>query len=208
MNDDFVLTRLSMLETRLHLTRGDVRPRRSAHESMAVLVIPRSGPLRAPLLMVMTRWSARTAPHSGADTHVVARFDDFGDRYRREVADVLVGRATRPSCAPEARLRRVLDHYPGCALAVGTESGGCRAALRDGRTVLCSGTLEPLESWPAIFGSFLYGWLSDELELEALTDAVVIFGALSDDGPATGLEVAGRVEITLSPGAAVKGVAS
>ncbi|HEX2316203.1 MAG TPA: hypothetical protein VHJ17_20855 [Thermomonospora sp.] len=184
MPDGLVLTRLHRLRRPLCLTRGH------AGGDPAVLVIPRGGRLREPRLAVVTAlcpWAS-----AGGNAHVVARFDDFADRDRRELADVLVGQATRPSRSPAERTLRVLAHYPGCAVAVGRSPSGCLAALRDGPLVGISGPVAP--PWPAVYGSFLHCWTTEGLALDDLARAVVIVGRLPVDGPPA-LAVAGRARL-------------
>lgn len=182
---------------------GATVPRRS---SPAILVIPREEPLREPHLMLFPR----TRHHRGmppgvqvfAGTHIVAGLDDLVDREWREVADVLV-RSRRSRIAPVGGVSRVLDRYPGCEIAVGRRWHGCLAGLRDGRLAAITEVgVSPgrADLWPAVYGSFLYGWRAARLPFEGLTTASVIVGRYTGSSADRlgSLDVAGRAQIRLA----------
>ncbi|QFG26503.1 hypothetical protein [Actinomadura sp. WMMB 499] len=206
MHEDFVITRLCRLGRVLGLAR---EPRPGG--TPAVLVIPRGGRLRAPRLVLFGGPGA-PAPHvpgspAAADAHTVAHLDAPAAAARRESADVLVGRALRPPFGT-GRLRRVLERYPGCGVAVAAGRGGPAAALRGGGTVRACGSAA---SWPCAegpvgagpFGSLLFAWTSAGLTVADLAGAVVIAGTLgaSDRGRPGPLHVSGRISVVPAGGA-------
>jgi len=183
-------------------TRGTAASRRSAP---AVLVIPREGPLRAPHLVIMSPAGHHCGLPPGRrvfdGTHIVATLDDPLDRTWCEVADVLV--APRISWnVPESGVCGLLDRYPGCEVTVGGHGagGGLLAGLRDGRLAAITeagGLSGGSAPWPAVYGSFLYGWRAAGMPFESLATASVIVGRYAGFSAARigTLEVAGRTQV-------------
>ncbi|MEU9890714.1 hypothetical protein [Sphaerisporangium sp. NPDC051011] len=208
MLEKLVEIRLFRLERALRLTR----PPSSAGTTgglpgaPAVLVIPRGGSLRTPYLMLVTRGPRRCEPSPGervfGDTHIVADLGGPAAGDAHEVADVLVGASpaevAAPPCGPG-----VLDGHPGCAVVVARCRNGCLAALRDGPLVSITGAAgfqAAAGPWPAVYGSFLYGWWAARMPLESLATATVIAGRYTgrtEERLASSFEVAGRGRIRL-----------
>ncbi|MEU4829932.1 hypothetical protein [Streptosporangium sp. NPDC023615] len=177
----------------------------SRRSDLAILVIPREGPLRAPYLMILSPAGHHRGLPPGRrlfdGTHIVAALDDPVDRTWCEVADVLVGpEGSRND--PESLISGLLDRYPGCEVAVGGREagGGLSAGLRDGRFVTTTevgGLPGGADPWPAVYGSFLYGWRIAGMPFEGLATASVIVGRYtgSSAGRIGTLEVAGRTQV-------------
>ncbi|MEV7967854.1 hypothetical protein AB0O34_17965 [Sphaerisporangium sp. NPDC088356] len=184
----------------------------------AILVIPREGPLREPHLMVFTGTRGYCAMPPGTlvseGVHVVVHLDDGLDEGWREAADVVVGARRRPYPFQAHRVTRILDRYPGCEVATGRRRRGCLVGLRDGRLAKITevgGSAAGAGLGPAVYGSFLYGWLVAGIPLRCLTTASVILGRYigSAAGTPGSLEVAGRAQIRLTdpfPGSARRSV--
>ncbi|MGW4638364.1 hypothetical protein ACWEN6_07545 [Sphaerisporangium sp. NPDC004334] len=174
----------------------------------AVLVLPREGPLRDPHLMLFTgSRSLRAMPRGTLVTegvHVVVHLDDGAGEGWNNVADVVVGARRRVGPFAAHRVTRILDRYPGCEVATGRRRRGCLAGLRDGRLVQIAEAAGQAsvgaDPGPAVYGSFLYGWLVAGLPLSCLSTASVLHGryAGSRAGEPGSLEVAGRAQITLT----------
>ncbi|GAA4182916.1 hypothetical protein GCM10022252_09590 [Streptosporangium oxazolinicum] len=188
--------------SRTSATRGTAASRRS---DPAILVIPREGPLRAPHLMILSPAGHHRGLPPGRrvfdGTHIVATLDDPLGRIWCEVADVLVSQETSWN-VPERDISGLLDRYPGCEVAVGGHEagGGFLAGLRDGRLAAITevgGLPGGSAPWPAVYGSFLYGWRIAGMPFESLATASVIVGRYADSSAARigTLEVAGRTQV-------------
>ncbi|MDH2424986.1 hypothetical protein [Sphaerisporangium sp. TRM90804] len=175
--------------------------------ALAILVLPREVPPHEPHLVLLTGASNLCAIPPGTlvaeGSHVVVHLDDGLKEAWPEAADVVVGAARRPYPFPAHRVTRILDRYPGCEVATSRRRRGCLAGLRDGRLAKVTEVGEPLAGTspgPAVYGSFLYGWLVAGLPLGCLTTASVVHGRYA--GPAAGgagsLEVTGRAQITVA----------
>ncbi|MER6824884.1 hypothetical protein ABT352_02700 [Streptosporangium sp. NPDC000563] len=169
-------------------------------------MIPREGPLRAPHLVILSPERHHRGLPPGRrvfdGTHIVATLDDPLNRTWCEVADVLVSLKI-PWNVPGRGISGLLDRYPGCEVAVGGQEagGGLLAGFRDGRLAAItevgdlSGGSAP---WPAVYGSFLYGWRAAGMPFESLGTASVIVGRYVDSSAARigTLEVAGRTQVS------------
>ncbi|GGK63037.1 hypothetical protein Sme01_05140 [Sphaerisporangium melleum] len=175
----------------------------------AMLVLPREGPLREPHLMLFTGSRSFCAMPAGTllseGLHVVVHLDDGLGEAWHNVADVVVGAVRRAYPFPAHRVTRILDRYPGCEVATGRRRHGCLAGLRGGRlariTEVTGRQAAGAAPGPALYGSFLYGWLVAGLPLDCLTTASVVHGryAARPDGAEPGsLEVGGRARISLT----------
>lgn len=209
MLEKLVAIHLFRIQGVFHMTRARPVQRVAAVvvRSPAILVIPREGPLRDPHLMLFTGTRSFSAVPPGTlvseDVHVVAHLDDALGEGWRKVADVVVGARGRPYRFPGDRVTRILDRYPSCAVAAGGRRRGCLAGLRDGRLATITevgGVAAGGGPGPAVYGSFLYGWLASGAPLGCLTTASVLLGRYV--GPVPGgpgsLEVSGRAEISLT----------
>lgn len=183
-------------------TRGTAASRRS---DPAILVIPREGPLRAPHLMILSPAGHHRGLPPGRrvfdGTHIVATLDDPVDRTWCEVADVLVGPEASWN-VPEEDVSGLLDRYPGCEVAIGGHAagGGLLAGLRGGRLAAITevgGLPGGPGPWPAVYGSFLYGWRTAGMPFESLATASVIVGRYAGSSAVRigTLEVAGRAQV-------------
>ncbi|MFC4584832.1 hypothetical protein [Sphaerisporangium corydalis] len=209
MLENLVAVHLFRLQDVFHMSRARSAPRVAEGElsAPAMLVIPRGGPLREPHLMIFTGVRSFCAIPSGTliteGAHVVVHLDDGLDEGWCRVADVVVAATRRAYPFPAHRVTRVLDRYPGCEVATSRRRNGCLAGLRDGRFAKItevSGSVTAAGPGPAVYGSFLYGWLVAGVPLECLTTASVVLGRYvgSAPGGSGSLEVAGRAEITLT----------
>ncbi|MFC4529308.1 hypothetical protein [Sphaerisporangium dianthi] len=209
MIERLVGVHLFRLKNVFNLSRADAAPRAATAEvaAPAILVIPREGPLREPHLMLFNGTRSFCAMPPGTlvsqGVHVVVHLDDGLREAWPEVADVVVGAAGRSHPFAAYRVTRVLSRYPGCEVATGVRRGGCLAGLRDGQLVKiveAGGPMAATGPGPAVYGSFLYGWLAAGMPLGCLSTASVVHGRYA--GPARGrpgaLEVAGRAEIKLA----------
>ncbi|WP_326645652.1 hypothetical protein OG884_13815 [Streptosporangium sp. NBC_01755] len=200
-----VSVHLFRLERALRLRRVPPGALASRYDAPAILVIPREGSLRAPHFMILScvqhRRDLPPGPQIFDGAHTVAGIDDLADRQWREVADVLVG-ARRAWNVPKREVARLLDRYPGCEIATVGRGHDCLAGLRDGRlaTITTAGGSSGGGSWPAVYGSFLYGWRVAGMPFECLATASVIVGRYtgSSAGRLGSLEVAGRAQIRLA----------
>lgn len=212
MSGTFVAAYLLRVTNPLTLRRSPLPVRRrefGAPCDPAVLVIPRSGFVRDPYLVVLGR-AGRThaAPltaspvglplrpflgsHGGmpaglaaVDVHIRARIDSSYDHAWQRMADVLVHNEKWPLHAPGKQLAILLGRFPGCAVITGHHRCGCLVAMRDGRTVEISGS--PIfqsgggAAWSAVYGSVIHSWLSAGLPLSTIEDAVVVAGHCAAD---------------------------
>jgi hypothetical protein len=215
MPGELVATRLFALERVLCLTRPH-----GGHEtgSPAVLTIPRGGRPHEPRLLLFGERCGQDAARLGVplctDTHVVVYRDGRrgrrrnggpgpgADADRRELADVLVDRALHASFGLRDRLRRTLDRYPGCSVAVGRRPGGQLAVAWDGSVVSTRCPSSTYEVWAPICGSFLYCWTAAGLAVAELSRTLLVVGRfVTSCGAGPGcLETMGRVQVTTLPG--------
>ncbi|MFE9107629.1 hypothetical protein [Actinomadura geliboluensis] len=181
MTEDLVITRLLRVERMLCLDRTEVDASTPGPGVPAVLTISRGGRPYEPRLMLFgdhdTRDVTRMGPLLLTDSHVVARCDDQAGGGRLEIADVLMDLRLGMPPASESRLRRRLERYPGCEVAVARWSDGHLAVARGGAAlVMTSTSSEAEEMWSPISGSFLYCWSVAGLPLVELAQAVLIVG--------------------------------
>ncbi len=209
-----VVTRLFALDRVLCLTRPDGG---GESGSPAVLTIPRGGRPHEPRLLLFGEQDARDTARLGVplctDAHVVADCDGRHGRRRdagpdpragtdrRDLADVLVDRVLHVPFGLRDRLRRTLDRYPGCSVAVGRRPRGHLVVTRDGSVVSTRGPSSADELWAPICGSFLYCWTAAGLAVAELPRTVLVVGrfrASAGAGPGY-LETVGRVQVTALP---------
>ncbi|GAA4136116.1 hypothetical protein [Actinomadura keratinilytica] len=196
MSQDHVVTRLFALDRVLCLARATGA---ASEGAPAVLTIPRGGSVREPRLLVFgDRDASRPGIPLFTDAHVVARYDHDADEGRLEVADVLIGPDLRAPFRPERRLRRTLQRYPGCGVAVRRWYRGLLAAARDGSVVATRGSCGADAVWAPICGSFLYSWAAAGLSLAELPRMLLVVGRITaaDAGRPGTLETMGRVQVT------------
>ncbi|WUH99081.1 hypothetical protein OHR68_37160 [Spirillospora sp. NBC_00431] len=146
-----------------------------------------------------------------SDAHVSVRCGDQADAGRRELADVLTEVALRVSFGVRERLRRRLDQYPGCTVAVGRRRNDHLAVVRGGLTVATRSSCGASEMWASVFGSFLYCWAGAGLALGELPREALIVGRFtaSAGGRPPVLETVGRVQVSVRPaGSPVRRLAS
>jgi hypothetical protein len=216
MTEDLVITRLLRVEHMLCLARTEAAGSTAGQGAPAVLTISRGGRPYEPRLMVFGDHDTRDITRMGAlllnDSHVVAHCDDHASGERREIADVLMDQRLRIPPAGEGRLRRRLERYPGCEVAVARWSDGHLAVARDGAAlVMTSGSTGAEEMWSPISGSFLYCWSAAGLPLAELAQAVLIVGRYTapNDVDQGRLTTVGRIHITeASAGSEVRRLAS
>ncbi|MGP4026006.1 hypothetical protein [Actinomadura sp. 3N407] len=206
MPERLVFTRLYTLERVLCLTRPEDAAGPRAGGVPAVLTIPRGGHPREPRLVLFgdrDAGTSRLGTPAFVDSHVVACCDDRAGADRWELADVLMDRALRFPFGLPDRLRRRLDRYPGCGVAVARRHGGQLAVTRDGSAVAARCPPEAGEVWAPVCGSFLYCWSAAGLAVAELTRAVLLVGRFTARGARPGrLETVGRVQVTALPATA------
>jgi hypothetical protein len=215
VSEGLVITHVYGLDQVLCLTRPGDGAADRADGAPAVLTIPRGGCPHEPRLVLFGDHDSSGAAGLGSllfsDSHVVASHDDRADDGRRELADVLTGGGYRVSFGARDRLRRRLDRYPGCSVALVRQRGGHLAAVRDGATVVTRNSPGADEMWASVCGSFLYCWWVAGLALAELPRAALIVGRFTV--PAGGrpgfLETVGRVQVGAAPsGPATRRLAS
>lgn len=216
MSGTFVAAYLLRVTNTLTLRRPPPRGRRrecGAPRDPAVLVIPRSGFVRDPYLVVLGRVgraraaaptespvgsplgspSGSAAGLAAVDVHIRARIDASHDHAWQRMADVLVHAGRWGTPAARKQMAILLGRFPGCAVIAGHHRRGCLVGMRDGRTVEVSGS--PVlrsggaTTWPAVYGSVIHSWLSAGLPLSTIEDAVVIAGHCAADGGDAGREI-------------------
>lgn len=216
MSEKVVTTRLFTLERVLCLARPVDNPGTHRDCVPAVLTIPRGGRPHEPRLVLFGDHGAHGAFRLGTplltDSHVVACCDDRFAVDRRELADVLTltDSAFRFPFRVRGRLRRRLDRYPGCSLAVARRRDGHLAVARDGSMVATRSSSGTDGVWAPICGSFLYCWLVAGLTLAELPRVALVVGRLTaahDTGPGR-LETVGRVHVTAVPASRARRLAS
>ncbi|GAA4238411.1 hypothetical protein GCM10022254_54240 [Actinomadura meridiana] len=205
VSDGLVVTHVFGLDQVLCLTRPGNGGADHAEGTPAVLTIPRGGCPHEPRLMLFGDHDSSGAARLGSllfsDSHFVASCDDRADDGRRELADVLTGGGYRVSFGTRDRLRRRLDRYPGCSVALVRRRGGHVAVVRDGATVVTRNSPGADEMWTSICGSFLYCWWVAGLSLAELQRAALIVGRFTvpNAGRPGSLETMGRVQVTAVP---------
>jgi hypothetical protein len=174
----------------------------------AVLVIPRSGNLRDPYLMLLT--SAGRGPEvlpsglAAMAVHVRANLDASQDHAWQQVAHVLVSPGKWSRCAAVKQMPRLLSRFPRCEVLVGRHGRGCLLRMRDGWTIVITGSpgRQVIETgtWPGVYGSVVYSWLAAGLPLSTMEDAVVITGHCDTSlGEITQLVVSAHPHIDVIP---------
>jgi hypothetical protein len=175
-----VTNALTLRHPPLPVRRGD--PPAALHP--VVLVIPRGGAVRDPYLVVLARASGMREPPptslTATDIHVRARIDASRDISWQGMADVLVHPGKWPRHAPIRRMALLFDRFPECEILAGRHRHGCLVGMRDGRTAVVTPSsvlrTAAATTWPAVYGSVLYTWLSAGMPIGTLEDAVVIAG--------------------------------
>ncbi|MFA1546452.1 hypothetical protein [Actinomadura chokoriensis] len=203
MTEDLVITRLLRVERMLCLARTEAAAGAPGQGAPAVLTISRGGRPYEPRLMLFGDHDTRDATRLGAlvltDSHVVAHCDGHASGGRREIADVLMDQRLCMPPASESHLRRRLERYPGCEVAVARWSDGHLAVARDGAAlVMTCDSSGAEEMWNPISGSFLYCWSAAGLPLAELAQAVLIVGRYTapNDADQGRLTTVGRIHIT------------
>ena len=211
MSGGLIVTHVFSLEQDLRLVRTSGVPGGREAGTPAVLTISRGGWPLEPRLVLFgdrdTHGAARLGSLTFSDSHVVTGCEDQADQGRRELADVLTDTAFRVPFGVRDRLRRRLERYPGCSVAVARRRGGQLALVRDAATVATRSSSGADEEWAALCGSFLYCWSAAGLGLAELPKAALIVGRFTED-PGV-LETVGRVQATVVPtGPAARRLAS
>lgn len=189
------LFRVTDALTLSHPSKFGARHRLRNTRTPAVLVIPRSGRIRDPYLVVQ---EVACADYNGCpigsfkglasvDVHVRARIGGFHDRSWQEVADVLVCPSGWPRGLSPEQMAHFFGQFPGCDVLIGRHQKGCVLGLRDGRMVTVTGSaIFPAfgdTAWPGVYGSVLHCWLAAGVPLGTVEDATVIAAHVD---PATG----------------------
>jgi hypothetical protein len=171
----------------------------------AVLVIPRSGGVRDPYVVIQAGgragWGNLSHGVTSLDVHVRAHLNASHSKTWQEVADVLVCQRVWPRLSPE-RMAHLFDRFPGCDVLVGRRRTGCLLGMRDGGMVAVTApAIFPAvgaTAWPAVYGSVLHCWLTSGVSLSTVEDATVIAGHV--DAAIGGLNcfaVAARTRVSL-----------
>lgn len=136
------------------------------------------------------------------DVHLIADINDNYNEPWLEVADVIFCSNERLPCSAVEWIRKVLERYPGCAMAgIGCGSEGCVLGLRDGRLVRVPavaprGVVSTAGAGDTLFASFLHGWLASGNPIRAVERAVLCAGwAIGDSFPCSATLTVDQVDI-------------